>query len=315
MSDGNASLPIKTENNGDVVAQLADGTIPSQKLAIDASGNASVKVKNVAADPASVEVIVSGAAIDPRSIRALTNADIITAEQGAAASISGAWPVKPTDGTNSQGYTAASEAKVSVTQPLPAGSNSIGTVLARLEDGAGNAISSSAAGATRPIDAALRDSSGGLIDPRLIRALTSSDVVTANIKDSGGSSFSLSNPLPVILSDSVSGSSEVLDPKKAIAVASGSSDTHTYTITAGKALKLQKVFASAVGKIKVEIKLGTIGAEVSKVVMFNSVANPNCEYVFHSPQSLPDTKDVLVVITNLDPLAHDVYSTIEGYEV
>lgn len=36
--------------------------------------------------------------------------------------------VRPTDGTNTQGYTATGEAKVSVTQPLPTGSNGIGSV-------------------------------------------------------------------------------------------------------------------------------------------------------------------------------------------
>jgi hypothetical protein len=36
--------------------------------------------------------------------------------------------VQPTDGSNNQGYTAANEAKVSVTQPLPAGTNIVGNV-------------------------------------------------------------------------------------------------------------------------------------------------------------------------------------------
>lgn len=48
--------------------------------------------------------------------------------QGTPNTIANAWPVKPTDGTNSQSYTAAGEAKVSVTQPLPAGTNVIGAV-------------------------------------------------------------------------------------------------------------------------------------------------------------------------------------------
>lgn len=38
MSDFNSSLPIRTQNNGDVVAQLVDGTITTQKLAINSSG-------------------------------------------------------------------------------------------------------------------------------------------------------------------------------------------------------------------------------------------------------------------------------------
>lgn len=49
-------------------------------------------------------------------------------DQGTPASTGNAWPVKPTDGTNSQSYTASGEAKVSVTQPLPTGTNSIGNI-------------------------------------------------------------------------------------------------------------------------------------------------------------------------------------------
>jgi hypothetical protein len=59
-----------------------------------------------------VEAAVGGALIDPRSIRALTSADVVTAAQGTAGAIAAAWPVKPTDGTNSQAFTTASEGKV-----------------------------------------------------------------------------------------------------------------------------------------------------------------------------------------------------------
>lgn len=38
MSDFNSSLPVRTQTNGDVVAQLVDGTILSQKLSINANG-------------------------------------------------------------------------------------------------------------------------------------------------------------------------------------------------------------------------------------------------------------------------------------
>jgi len=52
----------------------------------------------------------------------------VTANQGISTSMSGAWPVVPTDGTHQQSYTALNEAKVSITQPLPAGSNLIGAI-------------------------------------------------------------------------------------------------------------------------------------------------------------------------------------------
>lgn len=59
---------------------------------------------------------------------ATLSASTVTANQGTPNSAANGWPVKPTDGTNSQSFTGAGEAKVSVTQPLPAGSNTIGGV-------------------------------------------------------------------------------------------------------------------------------------------------------------------------------------------
>ena len=38
MADFNSSMPIRTENNGDVVVKLGDATTPSQQLAIDSTG-------------------------------------------------------------------------------------------------------------------------------------------------------------------------------------------------------------------------------------------------------------------------------------
>lgn len=48
MSDFNSSLPIRTQNNGDVVAQLVDGTVTTQKLAINASGQLALTVQGSA---------------------------------------------------------------------------------------------------------------------------------------------------------------------------------------------------------------------------------------------------------------------------
>lgn len=46
MADYNSSLPVRTENDGDVVVKLGDGTIPSQYLEIDAAGKPSVKLND-----------------------------------------------------------------------------------------------------------------------------------------------------------------------------------------------------------------------------------------------------------------------------
>jgi hypothetical protein len=52
----------------------------------------------------------------------------VAANQGAPNTIGNAWPVKLTDGTNTASITAAGEVKVDITQPLPTGTNIIGSV-------------------------------------------------------------------------------------------------------------------------------------------------------------------------------------------
>src|SRR5665213_117005 len=93
MSDFNSSLPVRTENNGDVAAKIVDGTITSQALAVDAAGKITVKLDDAAGNGITsqlngaqqaldVGINVGGVQIDPRSIRALTAGDVVTAQQG-----------------------------------------------------------------------------------------------------------------------------------------------------------------------------------------------------------------------------------------
>lgn len=338
MADYNSSLPIRTENNGDAAVKIVDGTTPSQALAVDSTGRITVKLDDGAGNAVTsqtngaqraldVGINVAGVQIDPRQVRALTAADVVTANQGAANTIANAWPVLPTDGTNSQSYTATGEAKVSVTQPLPAGTNLLGSVNARTEDGAGTAITSTTVNSKQRLD--VNHASDGVdgaavpfgttqvggTDGTNLQALSTdtSGKLKVNVFDSAGLAISGANPLPVTISGATTGD-EVLDFKQASAVAAAASDTHSYAVTATKTLNLQKVQATGSGKIKVQISLGTTGSEVLKVVLFNSTASPNCEYVFAAPQGLDDTMSVKVVVTNLDKQAQDLYSTIEGFE-
>lgn len=48
MSDYDSSLPVRTQNDGDVVAKIADATVPSQQLAVDAAGKITVKLDDAA---------------------------------------------------------------------------------------------------------------------------------------------------------------------------------------------------------------------------------------------------------------------------
>jgi hypothetical protein len=85
-----------------------------------------------------VELAAGGTLYDARSIRALTSSDVVTAAQGTAATLSGAWPTKLTDGTNTAAVKAASTAAaaadpsavvaLSPNSPIPTGSNTIGAI-------------------------------------------------------------------------------------------------------------------------------------------------------------------------------------------
>ncbi len=60
MADFNSSLPVRTQNNGDVVIQIVDGTTPSQKAAVDTSGGQIIAGEGIAGTPAGGVVSVQG---------------------------------------------------------------------------------------------------------------------------------------------------------------------------------------------------------------------------------------------------------------
>ena len=234
MSDVKSSLPVRTE--GDLQEKLqtkiVDFTNPAQGATVDAAGNLSTKVKNTHADPVPAEISVGGAAIDPRQIRALTNADVVKAQ--------------------------------------------------------------------------LQDNDGAAITLGQKTKAASLPVVLASDSD----------PIAVTISPDGQGT-EIHDFKKATAIAKDATDSHDYTVTALKTLKLQKVDASASGKMKMEVLVADGGVTfVSKTVKFNSAANPNIEWDIRQViLSVPAAGKVRVSLTNIDNAAQDLYSTISGSEV
>lgn len=154
-----------------------------------------------------------------------------------------------------------------------------------------------------------------------VTAITSSvntDVTALDvaIRDEQGNPFTTSNPLPVTSVDSEG--DEINDYKVDTGVAANASANHDYTVTALKTLKLSKIFASASGKIKAEVKVETApssGTFVTKFVKFNSTANPNLDFDIKELISVAAGVIVRIVITNKDNQAQDVYSTICGHEI
>jgi len=146
MADFDSSLPVRTQTNGDIVGRLVDGTVNTQFLGIDSSGRVTIKLTDSTGNGVTsqingtqraldVGINVAGVQIDPRAIRALTAADVVTAAQGTAAATSGAWPIKVTDGTNTASVKAASTAPVATDQALVVtiSPNSIGGSITALQ--------------------------------------------------------------------------------------------------------------------------------------------------------------------------------------
>ena len=331
MSDFNSSLPVRTQNAGDVAVQLVDGTVTTQKLAIDSSGRIIAKLDdgsgnvitsqvNGAQRALDVGIDVAGVQIDPRSIRTLTSADVVTANQGTAGAA--AWLTKDAANGSAAGGTAATSSelvggvfnttpptlttgqqaaiqldssgnvKTALTAALPTGNNIIGRV--EVTDGTGTSIGSTSGALNVAVTQAL---------PNGANAIGS---VLANVQVAGAA-VTAANPLPVTMSASVSGTA-IQQALTSASLAVGASATLTYTVVAAHTFNLQRIFAAASGKIKVVVQLGA----TTIFVGFNSTANPNVDITVISPPLLAAASTVNVIITNLDILAQDVYATVEG---
>lgn len=128
--------------------------------------------------------------------------------------------------------------------------------------------------------------------------------------DEAGNPFSLTNPLPVYLAQEGAGT-EINDYNTATAVAAAASDNHEYTVPAGNDFIAKRVWATASGKMKIEVQIDIGAGYVTKYVGFNSTANPNIDLTL-APIQLAAAEKIKVIRTNLDKQAENVYSTIEG---
>lgn len=292
MSDVNSSLPVRTENDGDVVIKVADGTTPSQHLKINVDGSVnitdnagSITVDAVALDIrpllfATDRIDASGSvvALDATTLAALENITV------SATNLDIRDLVFATDKVDASGSVVALDAPT----------------LAALEN--------------ITVSATALD----------IRALTfatdsvnvSGSTVNADIRVAGNAVSTL-NPVPVSISSSIPGTA-VHDYFKGSAIAAGSSSNHDYTVTAAKTLNLARIYASASGRIKIEVQYETAAASGTfntKFVGFNSTATPNIDITVVSVFAQVTGAKIRVIVTNLDKQAEDVYSTIEGTEI
>lgn len=382
MSDFNSSQPIRTENAGDVSVKVVDGTVTSQALNVDSSGRVSVKnldgsgvaitsQANGAQRAMDVGVNVAGVQVDPRSIRALTSTDVVTAIQGTANTSANAWPHKITDGTNVAAVKAASTAAVasdpalvvaiSPNNSLTVSNPSVGTTgttpptsaslaggsvttaaptyttgqMSPLSLSTGGLLRVDGSGVTQPVSGTVTANIGTSGSLALDATLTGGTQKT-KLVDTGGTNvatikaastaavatdtalvvaISPNNAMPVTVS--VTGT-EINDYNTTSALAAAATSNHDYSVTAAKTFKGRTLWASASGKMKIEVQTSPDNVTfTTKWVGFNSTANPNiCIPLGELAFSISGaTAKVRIIRTNKDSTAQDVYSTISGTEV
>ena len=248
----------------------------------------------------------------------------VTANQGAPGTAANGWFVKLTDGTNTTSITAAGEVKVDITQPLPAGSNNIGSVNqgtspwvvtsnnfpTTVDTNYGTVGANTIRTAAQIGNATgAADSNNGATGAQTLRVAANLAVAGANV--------SATNPVPVTFSSAPLGTA-VNDYNTVAAVASNATSNHDYTITSAKTFQGKKIWASASGLMKIEVRVSPDGTAFSTLwVGFNSTADPNItidmdEMVFL--ESGTGSK-IRIIRTNMDKKSMDVYSTISGTEV
>jgi hypothetical protein len=298
MSDLNSSLPVRTENDGDVVVKISDATVTSQKLAVNSDGSV-----NITDNGASLTVDGT-VELGATSLAALESITVQNGSGGAAVNIQDGGNSITVDGTVELGATSLA-ALESITVQNGAGGSAV-----NIQDG-GNSIT---------VDGTLTVTATAL-DIRALafatdKADVSGSIVGADLRIAGAAVTTL-NPVPVVMSTSLPGTA-VQDYATGSSIAAAASSTHDYTVSALKSLQLSRVWASASGKIKVVVQYETAAASGTfntKFVGFNSTANPNVDITIVSPFTQVTGAKIRVIITNLDKSAEDVYSTIEGTEV
>lgn len=312
MADYNSSLPVRTENAGDIASKIVDANIPSQGLTVnldgslnitDNGGSLTVDATNLdirdlafATDKVDVSgsaVTVSATDLDIRNLVFATDKVDVTGSDVTATVTATDLDIRDLAFATDKVDVSGSAVTVSSTnldiRDLVAATDSVS---AFLKDGAGTSITSTTTGAKQSLDVSLKDQSGNPL---------------------GTSVY----PLSVSLSPNGDGT-EINDFALSNNVALAGTANHDYTVTAGKVFYLTQVEASGSGKAKMEIKIETgvgTGVFTSKFVQFNSTAETNMSIELKSVITVAAGVRVRVTLSNRDLAIQDLYSTICGIEV
>jgi hypothetical protein len=239
----------------------------------------------------------------------------VVANQGAPNTNANAWFTQITDGTHNATVTAGGALNVTVASALPAGTNSIGTVVVSnfpttVDTNYGTVGANTIRTASQIGNATGAANFGnGATGAQTLR-------VAANLAVAGAD-VSGTNPVPVSFSSAPLGT-PVNNYNTVAAVAAAATSNHIYTITSAKTFQGKKIWASASGLMKIEVRVSPDGSTYSTLwVGFNSTADANITIDLDQMVFIESGAGatIEVIRTNMDKKSMDVYSTISGTEV
>lgn len=295
MADYNSSLPVRTENNGDVVSRISDGTLTTQLLTVNADGSVNITDNggSLTVDQATHDNLNANANIQ------VNNTDVGNANPVPVSDAGGSITV---DGTVS-----ASNFPTTVdTNFGTVGANTIRTA-AQIGNATGAAdFNAGATGAQTLRTHANQGAPGTAANGWFTRVTDGTDTMLVNTDGS----------INVVIADSTPGT-PINDYNTAAAIAASGTSNHTYT-AGGAGLQLNQIEASGSGKMKIEVQIETgvgTGTYTTRFVQFNSTSTANMTIHIENPIVVATGVNVRIIRTNKDNQAQDVYSTISGYQL
>jgi len=132
-----------------------------------------------------------------------------------------------------------------------------------------------------------------------------------HLLDENGVAYSQNNPMPTSLEESEG--EEVHDyNESAINVVATGSDSHVYTVPAGKRFQFEELMCSCSGRAKFVVEVGTVGSLIRKGVVFLNASKRSYPWRLKRPIVLNAGQIVKITRINNDSLPLSLYTTIIG---
>ena len=149
-----------------------------------------------------------------------------------------------------------------------------GKVTIKLNDGAGNSVTSQVNGTQRALDVGI-NVAGVQIDPRQIRALTATDVVTAN---QGTAAATHASPWWIRLTDGTNDSALLATGELKVSVTQLLTENHDYGTVGASTLRVAAQIGNATGAAS--FNYGTVGAQTLRTASQIGNATGSADFAF-----------------------------------